>query len=254
MTALLEVTGVSVRFGGLLALDDVSLTVEAGRCTGLIGPNGAGKTTLFNVISGLQRPSAGSIGFRGRDLGPAPACERARRGIGRSFQNLGLMMDQTVEINVLAAQYPRTRYRPLDPIVRPWRWREEERHLARRMQGALDRFDLSAHRRELVGDLSFGKARFVELASVLVNEPDLLLLDEPTTGLDRVERAALLLALQRVRAEGRTILLIAHDTAFVMQLCDVIHVLVGGRVLSSGTPQQVRQDRRVVEAYLGVAS
>jgi len=254
VTALLEASGVSVRFGGLLALDDVALKVERGQVAGLIGPNGAGKTTLFNVISGLQRPTAGSISYDGRDLTAHPAHQRAQTGIARSFQNLGLMMNQTVETNILAAQYRSARYHPFDPLIRPWRWRREERAFESRADEILSRFRLEGCRREFVGDLSFGIARFVELACTLVTGPQLLLLDEPTTGLDRQEREELLEALKRVRDEGRTILLIAHDVGFVMGLCDFVHVLVGGRVLVSGIPETVRQDRRVVEAYLGVAS
>jgi branched-chain amino acid transport system ATP-binding protein len=253
MTALLEVSDVSVRFGGLVALDAISVEVRAGQAVGLIGPNGAGKTTLFNVISGLQRPTSGRVALDGVDITTLPAAARARVGIRRSFQNLGLMRDQSVSTNVSAGLHVEAAYRCLDPVVRPWRWARGEHLIRRSVATQLAGLGLAEQSDQRVADLSFGAARFVELASILVANPRLLLLDEPTTGLDLGERDRLRLMLQ-ARPKDQTLLLIAHDAAFVMDLCDWVYVLAGGRMLFAGRPEAVRQEPSVVEAYLGKAT
>ena len=254
MTPLLEVRGARLAFGGLQALGGVSLEVEEGSIVGLIGPNGAGKTTLFNCISGLQGLDAGEIVLRDRDVTGLAAHQRAALGVARSFQHLGLMMDESAETNVLAAQHLGAGYGGLDLLVRPWRWWRRERDLRTRADAALEVFGLEGERGRPVRDLSFAAARFVELAAVLVESPALMLLDEPTTGLDVAEVTQLREALRSVREQGTTILVIAHDVGFVMGLCDEVHVLARGQLLSSGTPEQVRRDPAVVEAYLGSAA
>ena len=252
MSALLEVADACLSFGGLQALGGVSLAVEEGAIVGLIGPNGAGKTTLFNSISGLQRLDGGRIVFGGRDVTPLAAHQRAALGIGRSFQHLGLMMDESVETNVLAAQHLGAGYGGADLLVRPWRWLAAERELTRRAGPALAAFALEAERQRVVKDLSFAAARFVELAAVLVEAPRVMLLDEPTTGLDLAEIATLAAALRSVRDNGTTILVIAHDVSFVMGLCDHLYVLAEGKLLAEGRPEDVQSDAAVVNAYLGV--
>jgi branched-chain amino acid transport system ATP-binding protein len=251
MTALLRAENVSVRFGGLQALDDVSLEVREGTVVGLIGPNGAGKTTLFNVISGLQPPTSGAIHYSDQDITGVPPHRRAAMGIRRSFQNLGLIQDQTVEVNLLAGRHLASDYQPWDVIVRPWRWLAQERESKRRIAELMALFDLEDDRDERVRDLSFAAARFVELAAVLAGDPRILLLDEPTTGLDINESEQLQHVVRALRSDGRTMLIIAHDVGFVMRTCDWVYVLAGGRLLAQGRPEQVQSDEAVIEAYLG---
>lgn len=248
---LLEVSSVSVRFGGLQALDDVSLGVPGESVVGLIGSNGAGKTTLFNVLSGLQAPDSGTVRFDGRDITSLGPHVRAHLGIGRSFQNLGMNAEETVRTNLLAAQYVRASYGLRDVFLRPWRWLRAERRLLDRALEVLDAFGLVDRLDDPVGDLSFGEARFVEIAAVLAGRPSLLLFDEPTTGLDVDEVATLDRALRGLRDEGATILVVAHDVRFIMGLCDEVNVLAEGKMLCTGPPEVVQRDPAVAEAYLG---
>jgi branched-chain amino acid transport system ATP-binding protein len=254
VTALLEIRDVSISFGGVRALRDVSLDVEEGRIVGLIGPNGAGKTTLFNVVSGLLRADAGSIVFDGVQMAGMPAHRRAAIGVGRSFQNLGLMNGQTVATNVLALLHRSAPYSGVDVFVRPWRWMAGERELASRCHGVLADFGLEDEATRPVADLSFAKARFVELAAVVAEQPRLMLLDEPTTGLDIAETARLAEILETIRARGATVLVVAHDVDFVMRVCDHVYVLAEGALLFDGTPGAVRSHPAVIEAYLGRAA
>jgi branched-chain amino acid transport system ATP-binding protein len=248
--SLLELREIGRSFGGVRALDDVNLDVDEGSIVGLIGPNGAGKTTLFNVVSGLQ-PAEGSVVFDGHEIGHMPAHRRAMLGIARSFQNLGLMMDETAETNVLASLHRSAGYTGADVILRPWKRAAREGELRERAAGALDRFGLLDDRDRLVADLSFAKARFVELAAVVAEEPRLMLLDEPTTGLDLNEITTLVDALRDIKLRGTTMLIVAHDVGFVMQMCDEVYVLAEGRLLFHGPPEAVQTDESVIAAYLG---
>jgi len=254
MTEILRVRDAAVSFGGVRAVAGMSLRVERGTIVGLIGPNGAGKTTLFNTISGLQRLDSGQVFFNGRDVTALEAHQRAALGIGRSFQNLGLMTEESVDTNVVAAQHVRSPYTGRDLVTRPVRWWRGERAMAAQARTALAAFGLDADRARRVGDLSFAKARFVELAAVLAAAPELMLLDEPTTGLDVAEVATLLATLRQVRESGTSILVIAHDVAFVLELCDYVYALAQGQLLAEGLPEAVRNDPAVVDAYVGVGA
>ena len=241
MTALLQVDGARVVFGGLAAVDGVDLTVDEGATVGLIGPNGAGKTTLFNAVSGHQPLTAGRVRIGGRDVTSLAPHQRAALGLGRSFQNLGLMQDETAVLNVLAAQH----------LQAGWR---DRRRLVAAAEAALDAVGMLAVASTRVRDLSFAAARAVELACVLVSRPRLVLLDEPTTGLDPAEIETLRGVLTQARDDGATLLVIAHDVPFVMGLCEHVHVLAFGKVIAAGPPDAVRDDPAVIEAYLGAAA
>ncbi len=237
--AALEVRGVSVRFGGVSALVDVSLSAGAGQVTGLIGPNGAGKTTLFNVISGLQRPNAGSVFLDGSDVTGLRPHRRARQGLARTFQRLELFGTLTAEDNVrVGLEAGRG-----DPPAGEGG-----------AVGLLQRVGVEAAPGTQVGNLPTGSARLVELARALAIGPKVLLLDEPCSGLDDAESAALGRLLRTLAEEGRAVLLVEHDTDLVLRVCDVVYVLDFGEIIASGPPDTVRRDPAVQAAYLGQAA
>jgi branched-chain amino acid transport system ATP-binding protein len=251
MPTLLDVDGAGVNFGAFRAVKDVSLHVDEGAIVGLIGPNGAGKTTLFNAVTGLVHMDHGTVRFADADISRLSPVRRARLGIGRSFQNLGLMMGESVNTNVLAAQFLSSAYTGWDVIVRPWRWRRCEGALHERTLSLLDHFELTPHLRTQVADLSFASARFVELCGVLARRPRLVLLDEPTTGLSSRESDRLRVALLQAQRDGVSILVISHDVSFVMKATEYVYVLSEGHMLMEGTPDEVRRDPAVISAYLG---
>ena len=236
---MLRVEGVTVHFGGIRALDDVGLDVEPGAVTGIIGPNGAGKTTLFDVLTGLLRPSRGRISLDGRDVTSASPHRRARLGIARTFQRLELFGSLSVFENVLLAAEVARRGR-----AGP----------ARRVAGELvERFGLGLWAGVPADVLPAGTARLLEVARALATRPRLLLLDEPGTGLDRMERAAFADLLAEVPGDGTGVILIEHDMVLVMRSCQRLHVLDHGRLIASGSPAQIQANLRVRRAYLGLA-
>ena len=251
--AVLELRGITVRFGGIAALDGVDLAVDGGEVCGLIGPNGAGKTTLFDVISGVRAPSAGSVVFGGRDVTRWPAVKRARSGVRRTFQRAQTYGWLTVADNVLAALEWRGGGGGLaaDLVGFPTR-RAREAARRERVDEVLEQCSLTHVRDELAASLPIGVARMVELARALVDEPRLLLLDEPTSGLDDVEAARLAERVARLReSSGTPVLLVEHDVGFVMEVCGRVVVLDRGRVLAAGTPSEIQSDESVRAAYLG---
>jgi branched-chain amino acid transport system ATP-binding protein len=238
---VLEVAGVSVLFGGVLALDEVELGVEAGQVTGLIGPNGAGKTTLFNVICGLQAPTKGAVTLDGDDITAAKPFDRARRGIGRTFQRLEIFGSMSAYENVrlgaeIRQQWDRS-YPDPDEVA----------------ASIMDRVGLWAVADERGDSLPTGLARLVELGRALAAGPRVLLLDEPSSGLSESESDELGVLLRDLVADGIGILLVEHDVDLVMGVCDRIHVLDFGHVLAVGTPAEIRRSEAVQQAYLGSA-
>ena len=239
MTSL-SVQNVSVRFGGLLAVDQTSFRVDAGNIVGLIGPNGAGKTTLFNVITGLQQPSAGSVSLGGNDLRRSKPHQRARLGIARTFQRLEAFGSLTVRENVLVAAEMRAR------------WAPKNFSAGTTTDAILERVGITHLGHERASSLPTGNARLVELARALAVGPSMLLLDEPSSGLDEDETDALGILITRLASEGLGVLLVEHDMPFVMTTCDYINVLDFGRIIARGTPSEVQGDPEVQRAYLGV--
>ena len=252
---LLEIAGVSKSFGGVQALDDVSCEVHAGEIVGLIGPNGAGKTTLFNCISGVISPESGDIRYLERSLVGLAAHRRARMGLSRTFQNLQLFGSMTVLENCAVAFDAAARRGVIADALRlPWA-RFEERRAIERARAMLHLVGIEEAAHERAADLPVGLQRRVELARALCVRPALLLLDEPAAGLDTVETLELATLLLRVRDRlGVSMLLVDHDMALVMRVCEHITVLDFGRVIASGDAQRIRNDPTVITAYLGEAA
>lgn len=248
---ILEVDGISKRFGGLQALEDVEMRVKRGTVHGIIGPNGAGKTTLFNVITGMTRPDRGSIRFEGRLLSFASPHQLVPLGIARTFQNIRLFRDMTVEDNVLVAQHSRTPTYVLSILLGTSPARLVEAEARRKAREALAFVGLEVKARELARHLPYGQQRLVELARALAAEPRLLLLDEPGAGMNLGEKANLLGLVGELRKRGYTVVLIEHDMRLVMNVCDSITVLDHGRKIAEGSPAAVRNHPDVIRAYLG---
>jgi ABC-type branched-subunit amino acid transport system ATPase component len=251
--AVLQLEGISVRFGGIVALADVSFDANVGEILGIIGPNGAGKTTLFDVISGVRSPNEGRVRLGGIDLTGKSASERARRGLRRTFQRVQTFGWLTVEDNVLTALEWRGGGGGFiaDLVYAPTR-RHRERARRARVDEILERCGLIPLRKELAGSLPIGVARMVEFARAVVDRPTLLLLDEPASGLDETEILRLGEQIQAVRAEtGCVVLLVEHNAGFVMEQSDRVVVLDLGTVLATGLPDEIQRNQAVRDAYLG---
>jgi branched-chain amino acid transport system ATP-binding protein len=238
--ALLDVTGVTVRFGGVTAVDDANISAEAGRITGLIGPNGAGKTTLFNVITGLLPPTAGRVRFRNVDISRSTPNARAKAGMARTFQRLEAFGSLTVRENVQVA-------REIHGGVRSW----FRHHNDTAVDELLERVGITQYAAQRADSVPTGVARLLEMARALAIDPKLLLLDEPSSGLDEAETENFGILLRALAGQGAAILMVEHDMDLVMSVCDVIHVLEFGKVIASGTAAEIRADRKVQAAYLG---
>jgi branched-chain amino acid transport system permease protein len=248
---LLEATGVTVRFGGLTAVDDASLRVLDGEIVGLIGPNGAGKTTFFNAIAGYVVPTEGRIEAFGQDVTTAPIHARAQLGIARTFQHIQLFAGMTVRENLAVATHMHHGTGPLQHALNTRRWAADEAAVAEAVAEAIDVFRLSEVADRDVSGLPFGVLRMVEIARAAVTGFPLIMLDEPASGLDERETDSLIAALYRLRDSGRSMLLIEHDVRMVSQVCDQMTVLERGKPIASGEPSKVLKDPLVVAAYLG---
>ncbi len=249
--ALLEVRGLTRRFGGLLAVNDLSFTVEAGTIHGLIGPNGAGKTTTFNVISGFYPPTSGQVLYDGRDISGLPTHRIAALGLVRTFQGTTLVQPFSVYDNVLLGCHLTARANLVDGILGTDGPRR--RAAAARTEEALRLFDLWERRDELAGNLPHGLQRALGMAVAMAAGPKILLLDEPFTGMNPEETGRMMELMRRLQDRGVTLLLVEHDMQAVMGLCEKITVMNFGSLLAEGGPEEIRENPEVVTAYLGAA-
>lgn len=250
--AYLEIDGLTKRFGGVIALKNVSCAVERGEIFGLIGPNGAGKTTVFNLITGFYRVTAGRISFKGRELTTMGAAEIVRLGVARTFQNIRLFGNLSVLDNVRAACHLKTRYGLAAALIRTQAVRRNEQEIRDFAMAQLERVGLQSRWADRASSLPYGLQRKLEIARALALEPELLLLDEPAAGMNPDESRELVELISRLHAEANlTIMLIEHHMDVVMNLCGRILVLNFGERLAEGTPAEIQADPRVIKAYLG---
>ncbi|MDP1871195.1 MAG: ABC transporter ATP-binding protein [Gallionella sp.] len=251
---LLALTGIGKQFGGLSALTDVSLHINAGEIYGLIGPNGAGKTTLFNVVTGLYQPSSGEFRFNGQRFQTGAPHLLAQAGIARTFQNIRLFANLTALENVLIGRHARTCAGVFGALFKNRATRDEERASVVRARQLLDYVGISKPHQTLAKNLSYGEQRRLEIARALATEPLLLALDEPAAGMNATETESLKVLLQDIRSTGITVMLIEHDVKLIMGLCDRVAVLDYGRKIAEGAPDDVRNNPGVIAAYIGAES
>ena len=248
---MLEVRGITQRFGGITALEEISFSVSKGDITGVIGPNGAGKTTLFNIVTGLYSQTAGSVILDGHDISRLPAENLASKGLVRTFQNIELFGNMTVLENVMLGLHTRSRSGILACMWKmPWHLREEKRIRIEALQW-LEFCGITDLAEQTAANLPFGKGRFLEIARAMAVKPVIMLMDEPAAGLNNRETSELAELIRKIRDTGVTVVLVEHDMELVMDICDRIIVLNLGKMLAEGTPRDIQENPAVIAAYLG---
>jgi branched-chain amino acid transport system ATP-binding protein len=253
--ALLQTDGLRKEFGGLVAVDDVNFVVPTNAIVSLIGPNGAGKTTFFNMLTGVYKPTEGSVVFAGEDMTGKPPHAFTQRGIGRTFQNIRLFQNMTALENVLVGMHVRLKGNLFEALLRTPRVKHEERDARVRARELLEFSGLKGRDNVIGRNLSYGDQRRLEVARALATQPKLLLLDEPTAGMNPQETADFTTFVDRLRAEQQlSVLLIEHDMRVVMGISDRVTVLDYGEKIAEGTPLEIQKNERVIEAYLGAAA
>ena len=252
MAELLKVDNVSMVFGGLRAVSNLSMHIDKGELIGLIGPNGAGKTTAFNMITGVYTPTEGKVYFNGQQSSGKKSYQVTQMGMARTFQNIRLFSELSVIDNVKIAYNMHVTYNLADAIVRDGKYLSEEEYITQKALDLLKIFHLEEEAHEVAKNLPYGKQRRLEIARALATEPKLLLLDEPAAGMNPQETKELMEMIRWIRKEfNLSILLIEHDMGLVMGVCERIYVLEYGMKIAEGTPDEIKQNARVIEAYLG---
>ena len=248
---MLKCERLTIRFGGLSAIDCLDFEIAAGEIRGLIGPNGSGKTTLFNLISGLYTPTSGSIVFEGKPIAGRRPDEVTRAGIARTFQNIRLFGDMTVWENLLVGRHSRLKQNVFDDIFSTAKKRREESLAREMLENLLKQFRMEKLRDELAKNLPYGLQRELEIMRAMASEPRLLMLDEPAAGMNPQETDQLMLQIKRLKELGFTVLVVEHDMKLVMNICDKIPVLNYGKKIAEGVPREIQAHPEVIGAYLG---